>query len=302
MIAQPLPTITAKTFADLAAWRKISVTGADAIVWLNDLVTADVGGLRPGLSKRCLLLDDAGGLRADFTVAVPGSSLLLVQDPAQPRNIIDLLSLYTEGTDVELEDRSAVLSILGFPLRPAAPDLGGTAYYSPSALGPGGGPSPGPGADITCLVEDHDRLAGSMARSFALATADDLEAWRIAEGRARMGVDAFEGDLPPEVGMMDAVDLAKPTFMGRDALAGIAPGTPLRRSIVAVGAAVPVSPGDKVLARGETVGELTSVTAADEGVVALARVWWEHREGPFVTEDGVALVLRDPPEGPSASD
>ena len=30
------------------------------------------------------------------------------------------------------------------------------------------------------MPEDHDRLRASLARSFALASSDDLEAWRIA--------------------------------------------------------------------------------------------------------------------------
>lgn len=282
----PEVTITAKTFADLAAWRKISVTGPDAIVWLNELVTADVSLLRPGSSQRCLLLDDAGGLRADFTAAVPGSSLLLVQDPAQPRNIIDLLSIYTEGADVELEDRSAEISMFSFPTRPAAPDLGGTAFYSPSALGPG--------ADITCLPEDHDRLRSSLSKMFSLAGPDDLEAWRIAGARPRMSIDALEGDLPQEAGLLGAVALGKPSFLGRDAIAAIGPDTPLRRAVVAVAAAEPVSPGDRVMVGGEAAGELTSVSATDEGIAGLARVWWEQRQGPFSTEHGVALAIRVP--------
>ncbi|HLI57982.1 MAG TPA: hypothetical protein VKY26_13235, partial [Actinomycetota bacterium] len=197
----PEATLTAKTFADLSGWRKISLTGPDAVTWLNALVTADVSWLRPGSSQRCLLLDDGGGVQADFTAAVSGSSILLIQDPVQPASLLDLLTPLVEGADVELEDRSAELAILAFPTRPAAPDLGGTAFYSPSVLGPG--------ADVVCLAEDHRRLAASLAKTFALAGPDDLEAWRIAAGRARMGIDARAGDWPQEAGLGAAVDLTK---------------------------------------------------------------------------------------------
>src|SRR6266852_1318767 len=167
----------AKAFADLADWRKINVTGRDSLEWLDGLVTAQVTSLRPGRSQRCLLLDDSGGLRADLTVAVQGSSVIVLQDPAQLRPIDDLLSSYTEGYDVELEDRTRRLSIFAFPSRPASPDLGGTSHYAPSALGPG--------SDLVCMPEDHDRLSRSLQKSFALASADDLEAWRITAGRHR---------------------------------------------------------------------------------------------------------------------
>jgi glycine cleavage system aminomethyltransferase T len=284
-------TLTAKTFADLKDWRKVSVTGRDALVWLNGLVTADVSGLRPGSAQRCLLLNEDGGLLADVTIAVPGPTLLLVQDPAQPRNVIDLLLPEVGRADVELEDRSAALGLLAFPTRPAAPDLGGTAFYSPSALGPG--------SDIVCLAEDHARLAGSLAKTFTLAGPDDLEAFRIAAGQARMGVDALEGDYPAEAAMSRFVDLDKSAFAGRAALAGRDPAAPLRRAVVAVAAAEPVSPGDPVLAGGEEAGVVTSVTATPSGIAALARVRWERRGGPFATIDGVPLTLRDPLAGGS---
>jgi glycine cleavage system aminomethyltransferase T len=274
----------AKAFADLANWRKIGVTGRDALEWLNELVTAQVSTLSPGRSQRCLLLDDSGGLRADITVAVQGSSVIVLQDPAQLRPVDDLLSSYTEGSDVELEDRTRRLSVFAFPSRATSPDLGGTAHYSPSALGPG--------SDIVCMPEDHDRLSTSLQKSFALASPDDLEAWRIAAGRPRMGVDAFEGDLPQEAGLMDAVDLGKGPFIGREALAAIDAGTPLRTVVVALETPEPVSPGERLFVGGERAGELTSVTGTDDIVRGLARVVWELRSGPFATETGVELGLR----------
>ncbi len=277
----------AKAFADLADWRKIFVNGRDALQWLDQVLTAPVSALSPGKAQRCLLLDDSGGLRAAVTVAVQGSSIVVLQDPAQLRPIDDLLSFYTEGSDVELEDRTRKLSIFAFPSRPTGPDLGGTAQYTPSALGPG--------SDIVCMPEDHDRLSKSLQKSFALASPDDLEAWRIGAGRPRMGIDAFEGDLPQEAGLMDAVDFGKGQFLGREALAAIDTSTPLRSLVVAVETSEPVSPGEQLYVAGERAGELTSVTGAEDGVLGLARVFWELRSGPFATEAGVELKLRPAP-------
>src|SRR5205809_946958 len=106
--------------------------------------------------------------------------------------------------------------------------------------------SPGPGSDIVCMREDHDRLSRSLQKSFALANPDDLEAWRIGAGRPRMGIDAFEGDLPQEAGLMDAVDFGKGQFLGREALAAIDASTPLRSVVVAVETSEPVSPGEQL--------------------------------------------------------
>ena len=280
----PQPTLTAKSFADLSSWRRISVTGNDALIWLDSILSADLTSLRPHWSVHCLLLDDAGGLLADITAAVAGSTLLLLQDPAQDRNIIDLLAGHTGGADVELEDRTRAISLFSFPRRPGAPDLGGTAYYSPSCLGPN------PSADMTCLPEDQPRLLTSLSKSFALASPDDLEAWRITSARPRMGVDALEGDLPQEAGLMDHVSLDKPKFRGRDALVGIGAGTPLKVVVTALTTAEPVSPGERLQVRGEDAGVITSVTGTETGVAALARIQWPLRHGPFVTEAGTALT------------
>ncbi|MGH2719848.1 MAG: hypothetical protein ACRDJU_14910 [Actinomycetota bacterium] len=283
----PEVTLTAKTFADLSGWRKISLTGSNAVIWLNAQVTTDVSWLRPGSSQRCLLLDDAGGLQADFTAAVSGSSILLIQDPAQRESVADLLRPLAGGTDVDLEERSTELAILAFPTRPAAPDLGGTSFYSPSTLGPG--------ADIVCLAEDRRRLAGSLAKTFTFAGPDDLEAWRIAAGRARLGVDARVGDWPAEVGFDAVVDLTKAGFRGREAVYRRPASTPLRTSVVALSAPEPVSPGDLLMVDGTAVGELTSVTGTEEGIAALGRVRWPKRGGPFSTDSGVGLELREVP-------
>ena len=40
---------------------------------------------------------------------------LLVQDPAQPRPILDLLAPYVLSSDVTLEDRTAALALFAFP-------------------------------------------------------------------------------------------------------------------------------------------------------------------------------------------
>src|ERR1041385_5056937 len=83
-----------KAFVDLSYWRKIAVTGSDALTWLNDLVSNDVLDLAPGRAKRALLLSPTGRIRAMFTVAVPAETILLIQDPFQPSPVDDMLSRY----------------------------------------------------------------------------------------------------------------------------------------------------------------------------------------------------------------
>src|SRR5207244_10251415 len=111
-------------------------------------------------------------------------------------------------------------------------------------------------------------------------------------GRPRMGIDTFEGDLPQEAGLMDAVDFGKGQFLGREALAAIDTSTPLRSVVVAVETSEPVSPGEQLSVAGERAGELTSVTGAEDGVLGLARVFWRSEEHTSELHSPDHLVCR----------
>jgi folate-binding protein YgfZ len=85
---------------DVTEWRRVLVTGSDALEWLDDLVSA---GLSRADGSRSLLLTPTGRIRADFHV-VPrfAGGILLIQDPVQPKPIQDLLAPYVLSSDVTL--------------------------------------------------------------------------------------------------------------------------------------------------------------------------------------------------------
>jgi folate-binding protein YgfZ len=89
-------------FVDLERWRTVEVAGADAVTWLDALVTADLRGIAPGEARRSLLLSPTGAVLASFTVVARANGLLLLQDPAEPRWIGDLLGRYVLSADVRL--------------------------------------------------------------------------------------------------------------------------------------------------------------------------------------------------------
>ena len=91
-----------RAFVDRSAFRTVAVAGAGAIAWLHDLATANVAAL--GISEECrsLLLTPTGRIRADFQILRTGEeSLLLVQDPAQPRGVEGILAPYVLSSEIE---------------------------------------------------------------------------------------------------------------------------------------------------------------------------------------------------------
>jgi tRNA-modifying protein YgfZ len=269
-----------RAFVDLSSWRKAGVGGAEGLTWLNDLVSANIDDLGVGRARRSLLLSPTGGVRAEFTVTIPEGGLLLIQDPAQPRSILDLLVPYVLSSDVVLDDRTARLALFAIPNRSTAPDVDGSGISTPSCIGPG--------ADLIARAEDHDRIAHDLRRTLAEAGPDELEAWRVAAGLPRVGVDVAEDDLPQEGGFIDAVSFDKGCFLGQEAVAKVRNLGHPRRLLVQVEADEPLGPDQGVYTNGDVVGTITSAHETR----ALAKVRWSSREGPFRTSDGVELRLR----------
>ena len=273
-----------KAFADLSFWRKVAVSGSDALDWLNDLVSADLADLAPGRARRALLLSPTGGVRAEFTVAVPGGSVVLIQDPTQPEPIDGLLAPYVLSADVSLEDRTNELALLAFPGRDRPPDAAGAAFSTPSVLGSG--------VDLISLTEDRERLVAAFSKAFRHVGGEDVERWRVAAGRARLGVDVLAEDLPVEAGFDDAVATDKGCFLGQEAVAKVRNLGHPRRLVLALEADGPVSPGDAMLIDGSEVGQVTSTAVVGARTLALARVGWQARGGPFRTPTGTELRVR----------
>jgi folate-binding protein YgfZ len=275
-----------EAFVDLSAWRKVAVSGGDALAWLDNLVSADLGELVPGQARRSLLLSPTGRVRAEFTVAASGGALHLLQDPAQPNHIGELLSPYVLSSDVILEDRSDQLALLSFPARVEPPDAPAASFSAPSCVGRGG-------VDLLVSSESRDDLLSALTEDFREATLEDLESWRVNSGISRVGVDALGEDLPQEGGLEEAVSFDKGCFVGQEAVAKVRNLGHPRRVLRRLHAAGSVAAGDRIFHDGREAGVITSAVAAATGSVALARVRWEMRAGPFRTDRGTDLTPVD---------
>jgi folate-binding protein YgfZ len=271
-------------FVDASSLRATAIIGADAPTWLNDLVSADLGGLGPGRALPSLLLAPTGGIRAAFTVLTDGDGFLLLQDPAQERSVADLLAMYVLSSDVALADRTGELAILAFPGLDEPPAVEGAAPSAPSALGSG--------SDLLAPARERDRIVAELEERFARADGDDAEAWRIAAGIPRAGVDIADGDLPQEAALEGSVAFDKGCFVGQEAVAKTRNLGHPRRLLLAFAADAPVAAGDAVLAGDDDAGVVTSAVAAAGGSRGLARIRWADRDRPLRTAAGAAIVPR----------
>jgi len=197
---------------------------------------------------------------------------------------MDLLTPYVLSSDVELEDRTLDLGLLAFPRRETLPVAPGAAFSSPSVLGPG--------VDVILLAEDHRALSLEFAKSYRTAGNEELEAWRIAAGLPRIGIDVTEEDLPQESRLEEAVSFDKGCFLGQEAVAKVRNLGHPRRVLLSLEADRSLSPGDPIMVNGDEVGRITSASGTEIGSVSLGRVKWDARVGPFRTAGGQPLRVR----------
>jgi tRNA-modifying protein YgfZ len=282
--ADPARLTGGTAYADVSSWRAVAISGEDARSWLNDIVSADLADVAPGRSRSSLLLSPVGSVLAAFTVAAPDGELLLVQDPAQPRSIRDLLAPYILSSDVRLDDVTGDRAILAFPGRPDAPNAPPAVASIPSCLGAG--------VDLIAAADELGRVAASLGDAFGRATTDEVEAWRIAAGIPRIGTDTADADLPQECGLEHAVSYDKGCFLGQEAVAKVRNLGRPRRLVLGLAADGPVVPGDEVVADGTPAGTVTSVARVGDLHVLLARIRWEHRDAALRTVGGTELRPR----------
>jgi tRNA-modifying protein YgfZ len=243
---------------DLASFRKVRVRGDDARAWLHDLVTTDVASLVPGASRRTLLLDATGHIRADLQVACDGDGFWLFQAPDQPDHIRSALAPYVLSSAVSLDDLTderGLIALLG--------SAGAHDGFRPSCLGPGGDVI---GSSGSTLLPPERAFVG----------ADAAEVWRIRRGRARMGTDFDGRSIPAEAGLDETIDETKGCFLGQESVARVRNlGHPPRvlRHMVADG---PIDAGSSVVDEaGDEVGVVTSAaTHVGGGTVLLASIRW----------------------------
>lgn len=276
-----------RAFADRSSYRKLQVEGDGARSWLNDLLTAGLAGLVEGQAARSLLLSPTGHIRADVHVVATTDGFLLLQDPAQPRAIGELLAPYVLSSPVTLTDRTDELSLYAVP---------GAAAVR---LGFGGRPSVlGDGQDLLTTPAGAAELESMMMnRQLTKVGGEALEVWRIRRGVARFPIDLTEESVPAEAGLDALIDTAKGCFLGQESVAKIRNLGHPARVVRTLRSATEVLAGAEVLAEGAVVGRITSAAPGPVGETAiLARVSWAAAEARLTTHDGAPLA----PSGPSA--
>jgi glycine cleavage system aminomethyltransferase T len=273
---------------DQTSFSKYLMQGRDALAVLQRLCANDID-VAVGRIVYTALLNRRGGFESDLTILrVADSQFFIMTGTAQTtRDFAWISRAIGDGfaTLTDVTSAYCVISVMGPNAGPLLSRLSGDdlseaaiALASAREIDIGFATARaarvsyvgGPGFELTVAVEMAATLYDAIAAigpEFGLADAGyyTIDALRIEAGRRAFAAELSGDDTPLEAGLMYAVKLAKPDFVGRDALLRQKEGGPRKLLTIFTlddPAAFPWG-GEGILRDGVPVGEVTSAGYSD---------------------------------------
>jgi tRNA-modifying protein YgfZ len=219
-------------------------SGSDALRFLNDIISQELGDMEPGDTRRSLLLAPQGKLDFLLWVIRDDDRIGLVTDSGRGDALASGLGRYKIRVDVDLEAEGREVWIV----------VGEWDGYDVSWAG----------------VERH--LVIGNRPELEVMSESDYEDLRVDAGEPKWGVDVDEDTIPHESGLVpSSVDFSKGCFLGQELVARIdSRGGNTPRNLRRLESDGPIRPGDLVRSEGDDVGRVTS-SAGAVGLAMLKR-------------------------------
>ena len=243
----------------------ISVTGADAEPFLNNIVTVSTLGLAEDVFHYGALLTPQGKIIADLLVTRHGEDILLDCAASAAPSLIKRLTLMKLRAAVVICER---------------PELGVSVFA---------------GATDPRSPQAPLRAIGPRGETTEIAA---YHAARIAAGVAEQDFDfAAEEVFPADINMdlVGGVDFKKGCFVGQEVVSRMKRRATARRRTLKVALAPGAKPAP-VLADGFEIGVLSSISGGGGlARVRIDRLAQAQAKGEAISADGRLLVFDDPP-------
>jgi folate-binding protein YgfZ len=288
---------------DLSSRARIEVSGAEAVQFLNGMVTNDVAALAEGGWMHAAFPNVQGRLLASVRVLRSADAFLFDTEPATHAALLKTLERFTLAGDFRVKDLTEETALVSVQGARAAEMVGAALGFDAGGLergrvasvseeGFGARPlgvirathTGEDGFDVFVGAQDAARvweaLAGAGARPSGF---DALEVLRVEAGVPRYGVDASDANVVLEVlDESEAVSYTKGCYVGQEIIARIHWRGHVAKKLAGlvfegeVGAAA----GSKIKSAdgGREVGRVTSVVTSPRlgRAVGLGLVRYEH--------------------------
>jgi folate-binding protein YgfZ len=265
----------------------ISVSGADAEHFLQNIVTTDLDALANGEAKPGALLTPQGKILFDFLVSRDAESGFILECRADAASdFVRRLMLYRlrAKVDISVQDQ-AVVSVSW------QKDAGASASDSSSSQ-----------AESTGLRDLRFPSPATAIRHYGQTLGGNVAAWhafRITHGIAESGTDYQLGDAFPHdvlLDQMDGVGFRKGCYVGQEVVSRMQHrGTARRRVLIASAESELQTPGVDILVDGRPIGTLGSVAGRSAlAMVRIDKVKAAMDDDVPILAEGLALSLAIP--------
>ena len=262
----------------------VSVGGADAVKFLNDLITSDVPEAG-GKAAYGGLLTPQGKVLFDFIVFRDGERFLFDLPKTAVADFVKRLGFYRLRAKVEIADLSHERIVVVAWGSSVAPVVDGPLAADPRLADLGFRAIVPAGAD--------------MAPGFEEGALEEYDAHRIRLGVPEGGIDFMFGDSFPHDADMDqlaGVDFTKGCYVGQEVVSRMEHrGTARRRFVLATAAGSLPAAGTPLMAGEKAIGTLGSSGGTRAlALVRLDRVKEATASGIPIMAGGVAITLALP--------
>src|SRR5882672_12882591 len=285
---------------DLSARGRILISGTEAVMFLNGLITNDMKTLAVKTWMPAVFPNVQGRLLAAVRVIHREDGFLIETESATRDTVVKLLERFTLAGDFRLADltrNTAQLSIQGaqapeimtaiFGETPANLDrhaVAGVDWQGQQITIIRATHTAEDGLDLFVSASEVETLRDAFIKAGVQAIGNDtIETLRVEAGIARYGVDMDETNVVTETNLDDAVSFTKGCYIGQEIIARIKYRGHVAKKLTGVllGRNVALESHAKILSSDDKeIGVITSWTASPQlkQTIALAYVKYDYLE------------------------
>jgi folate-binding protein YgfZ len=220
---------------DKAGRGRLRFDGADALRFLQALLTNDVGGLAPGQGAYAAYLTPQGRMIADLRIYSRGAWVMADVPPGRAAELAEAFDrvIFTEDVRVaDISTSTSQLAVVGPRAAEALAHVFGIDAARVRALPCWSQIEAGDGVVVRtddALEESYDVVLPAESRESAIArlaeggveaiAAELAEALRIDAGRPAFGIDMTDETIPLEAGLLErAISTTKGCYVGQEVI------------------------------------------------------------------------------------
>lgn len=260
---------------DLSAVRgRIRVTGSEAVMFLNGLITNDMKAVVEGQWLPAVFPNVQGRLIGAVRITrEKDGGFLIDTENASHEVILKTISRFTLAGDFRVSDVTQEMALLTVQGRRAGEITGETHRIPATHTGEAG-------FDLLIDADKKARVSEELIAAGAqLVSPDTFEILRIEAGIPRHGIDMDETNVVLETNLDDAISYTKGCYLGQEIIVRIKHRGHVAKKLTGMKFDKPVEAAAVVQSgEGKDIGRVTSVTYSPklESTIALGYVRYEY--------------------------